>query len=65
MRALALILLVGCASAKPTEADAAKATYLGEHLKCVKQHAADPEIDACREEVRQRWGKPRDAGVDQ
>lgn len=66
----AVVVIVGhCAACspapKPTPADAAKTTYLGEHLACVEKYRTDPEIDACREEVRKRWGKPRDAGADQ
>ena len=31
-------------------------TYAAEHMWCVKNFRTDPEIDACRASVRQRWG---------
>lgn len=68
MKSIAILslALAACSSAaKPGPAEAAKATYLGEHLKCVEQFKTDEEINACRETVRQRWNKPRDAGSDQ
>ena len=46
---------------------AADKAYAAEHLWCVERHNTNAEIDACREEVRRRWGittTVRDAGGD-
>ena len=79
---LALALLVsalvgaGRAPSSPpaTPADlelAAGGAYAAEHMACVERYRTDPEIDACRADVRKRWGiaetsarGPRDAGAD-
>ena len=38
------------------QADAADKAYLADHLRCVEQYPTRTEIDACRAEVRWRWG---------
>ena len=46
---------------------AAAAAYGREHVACAKPGRTNAEINACRDEVRRRWGvveTSRDAGAD-
>lgn len=54
----------GCAGAAESVAEA---TYLGQQLSCVDKYPTRKAIDACRLEVRKRWGiaeTARDGGVE-
>jgi hypothetical protein len=50
-----------CFSREVKEA-AADSSYLAEHMRCVDRYPTRPEIEACREGVRIRWGVPADGG---
>lgn len=39
-------------------------TYLAEHLNCINKFSTKAEIDACRQEVRVKWGMAGDGGVE-
>lgn len=52
--ALAPIALIGCSPAATKEA--ARDTYMAQHLECVDKHETRAEIDACRQRVRDAWG---------
>lgn len=64
-RGCVVVHCVGCGPSEKAKAAAAEGAYLAEHMKCVEQFNTDPEINACRDAVRVRWGivtKVRDAG---
>ena len=53
---------IGCASVKESVAEA---TFLGQQLECVNNLETKRDIDACRNSVRRKWGKPeRDGGAE-
>jgi hypothetical protein len=56
--------LAGCAGLR---SDVAEATYLGQQLECVDKFATRKQIDACRADVRRKWGiteTTRDGGAE-
>jgi hypothetical protein len=55
---LPLVIIVACASARQ---DAAGLSYESQHLACIDQYETRAAIDACRNDVRRRWGR-LDAG---
>ena len=66
---LIVTALAYCNGCIPREAKEAIAdgAYATEHLKCVDDHEANEEINACRRAVRLKWGIAetlRDAGHD-
>lgn len=63
----ALLCTLHCAPSQATMERAAEGAYLAEHLRCVESHDTNAAINACRDEVRRRWGittTTRDAGGD-
>lgn len=55
-------ILAGCRPPKDVREAAAEATYATEHLACVDRYDTHAEIDACRDDVRRRWGVRKDGG---
>lgn len=57
----------GCAPSQAVKERAADGAYLADHMKCVEGHNTNAAINACRADVRRRWGiaeTVRDAGGD-
>jgi hypothetical protein len=58
---------IGCGASREAKEAAAEAAYGAEHLRCVDKYDTREAIDACREDVRRRWGiatTSADAGAD-
>lgn len=55
-------ILAGCLPSQDVRQRAAEATYATEHLACVDRYDTHAEIDACRDDVRRRWGVRKDGG---
>jgi hypothetical protein len=55
-RAVALLVLAGCASTEAARQRAAERAYLAEHLRCVQAYDTEAEVNRCRADVRSRWG---------
>jgi hypothetical protein len=56
-------ILAGCLPpSKGAREAAAEASYTGEHMACVDRYDTHAQIDACRDEVRRRWGVRKDGG---
>lgn len=60
--------VTACGPSKEAQEAAAAGTYAIEHMNCVEKYDTNAEINACRDEVRRRWGivttVTKDAGAD-
>lgn len=50
------VAYVDCAPSQAVKEAAAESVYLTEHLRCVDKFETREAIDACRSDVRRRWG---------